>query len=154
MNLITSRLGTGDILLDEEAPDKEALFEAVGRHMERVHDLPRDSVSAGLGRREMVGSTGLGEGFAIPHCRVRNLDRIRIAYLRLKAPIPFDAPDGKPVSDILVLLVPKEAADEHLKLLAEAAQLFNDKHFRAHLLQCSDPAAVKRLFDDWSHRRP
>jgi len=72
-----------------------------------------------------------------------------VTYLRPRAPIPFDAPDGEPVSDFLCLLVPKEATDEHLRILAEAAQIFADQRFRARLRQCADASAAKRLFDAW-----
>ncbi|MDR3393673.1 MAG: PTS sugar transporter subunit IIA [Parasulfuritortus sp.] len=153
VNLIASRLGKEDILLDVEVSSKGALFDAIGQHMEQEHSLSCEAVASSLGRRELLGSTGLGDGFAIPHARVRNLDRIRIAYLQLKSPIPFDATDGKPVFDILVLLVPKEAADEHLKVLAEASRMFGNKRFRARLRECADPAAAKQLFDSW-HSSP
>jgi PTS system nitrogen regulatory IIA component len=147
VNMIANRLGKQDILLDVDVSSKDGLFDAIGRHMEQEYSLSREAVSSSLGRRELLGSTGLGDGFAIPHARVRNLDQIRIAYLRLKSPIPFDAADGNPVFDILVLLVPKEAADEHLQVLAEASRMFDDKRFRARLKQCRDPAEAKHLFD-------
>jgi nitrogen PTS system EIIA component len=150
LNTIASYLFPEDIRLDADISSKSSLFDAVGRHMELEHGLPRDSVSQGLSRRERLGSTGLGQGIAIPHARVTNLSRILIAYIRLKSPIPFDAPDGEPVSDILVLLVPKEATEEHLTILADATQMFGDRRFRGRLRQCGDPLAVKRLFDAWS----
>jgi PTS system nitrogen regulatory IIA component len=136
-----------DILLDIEVAGKDQLFEEIGRHMEREHALPQAWVVAGLSRREQVCSTGLGEGIAIPHARVEDLKRIQAAYLRLKNPIPFGAPDGGPVSDILVLLVPKRATEEHLLILAEAAQLFADRRFREHLRACRHALEVKSLFE-------
>ena len=93
------------------------------------------------------GSTGLGEGIAIPHARVENLSRIQLAYLRLKTPIPYGAPDGKPVSDVLVLLVPKQATEEHLWILAETAQMFADHRFVERLRACRHPIEVKSLFE-------
>src|SRR4029077_12160149 len=87
------------------------------------------------------------EGVAIPHARVRNLDRIRVSYMRLKSPIPFDAPDGKPVSDILVLLVPKQATEEHIRILAEATKKLSDQRFREQLRRCKQSLEIKRLFD-------
>ena len=128
---------------------KSELIEEIGQHMESVHGMPHDSVALSLSHRERIGSTGLGQGVAIPHARVKGLDRMQPVYIRLKYPIPFDAPDRKFVSDILVLLVPKQAAEEHLKILAEASQMFSDSHFREQLHLCKHPLEVKRLFEAW-----
>ena len=149
LDTIASYLRPEDIRLDVDISSKPDLLDAIGRHMELEHSLPRESVSLGLSRREQLGSTGLGQGIAIPHARVKNLNRILVAYLRPKSPIPFAAPDGEPVSDILVLLVPKHATEEHLSILADASQMFANTRFRARLRQCGDPVAVKRLFDTW-----
>ena len=149
VNTIADYLSPEDISLGVDVADKHELFEAVGRQMEREHALPLNSIALGLSRREQVGSTGLGQGVAIPHTRVAHLNRILVSYMRLKSAIHFDAPDGKPVSDILVLLVPKQADEEHLKVLADAAQMFSDRNLRARLQACGDALEVKRVFDAW-----
>jgi len=149
MNMIANYLSPQDISLGVHVTGKHELFEIVGRHMELAHALPLKSIALGLSRREQIGSTGLGQGVAIPHARVEHLDRMVVAYLRLKSAIRFDAPDGRPVSDVVVLLAPKQAAEEHLEVLADAAQMFADECFRAHLQECTDPLEVKRLFDAW-----
>ena len=118
--------------------------------MEHQYAMPQESVAESLTRRELAGSTGLGEGVAIPHARVKDLERIQAVYARLKSPIPFDAPDGKPVSDVLVLLVPKQATEEHLMILAEATKMFSDRRFREHLHLCKNTLDVKGLFITWS----
>jgi PTS system nitrogen regulatory IIA component len=148
-NIIATLLLPEDILLNMVVASKSGLIEEIGRHMESVHGMPHESVAISLSHRERIGSTGLGEGVAIPHARVKGLERIRPVYMRLKSPIPFDAPDGKPVSDVLVLLVPKQATEEHLKILAEAAQMFSDRRFRERLHRCASPVEVKRLFEAW-----
>jgi PTS system nitrogen regulatory IIA component len=149
LNTIASYLRPEDIFLDADISSKPELLDAIGLHIEQTHCLPHESISTSLARREQLGSTGLGQGVAIPHARIKDLNRILVAYLRLKSPIPFDAPDGEPVSDILVLLVPKQATEEHLRILADASQMFASRRFRRCLRQCSDPLAVKKLFDDW-----
>jgi PTS system nitrogen regulatory IIA component len=146
MNTIADLLLPEDILLDVDVSGKQPLFEEIGRHMERVHAMPQAWVVSSLDRREKAGSTGVGEGVAIPHARVKNLDRILAAYMRLKTPIFFDAPDDRPVSDVLVLLVPQQAADEHLMILADAMQMFSSHRFRKRLHLCNNPQEVKRLF--------
>jgi len=151
LNTIAELLQTEDIVLDLDVATKSQLFEEIGRHMEGRHGMPQAWVVLSLSRREEVGSTGLGEGVAIPHARIKDLDRIQMAYLRLASPIPFAAPDGKPVSDILVLLVPKQATEEHLSILADATRMFSDARFRERLHLCKDSSAVLQLFATWPH---
>jgi len=146
---IADLLSSRDIILDLEVANQAQLFAAIGRHLEAAYGMPQEWVALSLARREQVGSTGLGEGVAIPHARIKDLSCIRLAYVRLRSPIPFGAPDGKPVSDILVLLVPKQATEEHLAILAEATRLFSAAQFRERLQQCGAPAAAKKLFADW-----
>jgi PTS system nitrogen regulatory IIA component len=150
MNAIASLLQSEDIVLDLVVSTKEELLDAIGRHMERTHALPHRAVTQDLSRREQIGSTGLGEGVAIPHARFETLDRILVAYIRLDLPIPFASPDGKPVHDFLVLLVPKQAAEEHIRILAETSRMLSDRRFRARLRQCGDAMQVRQLFDSWS----
>lgn len=147
MSSIVQYLWPQDILLDVEVTGKDQLFDEIGRHMEREHALSRGWVVAGLSRREQAGSTALGEGVAIPHARVDDLKRILLAYLRLKHPIAYDAPDRRPVSDVLVLLVPKRATEEYLLILADTTQLFADREFREQLHACRHALEVKALFD-------
>lgn len=149
MNTISDLLRTEDIVFDQAVATKSQLFEEIGRHMEEKHGLPQAWVVLSLTRREEVGSTGLGDGVAIPHARIKDLDRIRIAYFRLSVPIPFAAPDGKPVSDIIVLLVPKQATEEHLRILAEATQMFSDQGFRERLHRSANASAAKKQFAAW-----
>ena len=151
LKTIADHLHAEDIVLDVDVATKSQLFEEIGLHMEGRHGIPQAWVVLSLSRREEVGSTGLGEGVAIPHARIKDLDRIRIAYFRLASPIPFAAPDGKPVSDILVLLVPKQATEEHLSILADATRMFSDASFRERLHLCEDSSAVLQLFATWPH---
>jgi len=146
MNRIAPYLAPEDILLDADVASTAELFATIARHMAERHGLPYDSVAGGLNRREQLASTGLGQGFAIPHCRVLKLDRVVAAYVRSRAPLPFAAPDGLPVSEFIFLLVPKQAADEHLEILAEAARLISDSGFRARLRQSGDATAVRQMF--------
>jgi|CXWL01.1.fsa_nt_gi PTS system nitrogen regulatory IIA component len=147
LGAIAQHLWPEDILLDIKVANKDELFEVIGRHMEREHAIPCDRVISGLSRRERVGSTGLGEGIAIPHARVESLTRIHAVYLHIKTPISYDAPDGQSVSDVLVLLVPKQATEEHLLILADATQMFADYRFRQRLRACNHPIEVKSLFE-------
>lgn len=134
------------VLLGLDAADREALFVQFGRFFEQHYGLPAADVTAGLSAREALGSTGLGQGVAVPHGQVRTLRQAMAFYVRPARPIPFDAPDGKPVSDVVVLLVPEWANSTHLRLLADVAQRFCDHRFRELLHGCLDPGAVCQLF--------
>jgi PTS system nitrogen regulatory IIA component len=122
--------------------------------MQREHGLAQDWVVMSLSRREQAGSTALGQGVAVPHARIKGLGRIWAMYARLKSPIPFGAADGEPVGDVLVLLVPAPATDEHLSLLAEAAGLFSDRDFREQLRASGDRREVVQLFATWRAAAP
>ena len=74
---------------------------------------------------------------------------LREAFARLKNAIPFDAPDGKPVSQVFVLLVPEKATDLHLQLLSELAQMFSDRTFRDKLAAARSATELSALFREW-----
>jgi PTS system nitrogen regulatory IIA component len=142
-------LSSADILLDLDVSTKTRLFEEVGRLFEQRHGLPRAQVVERLTARETLGSTGLGLGIALPHARIKSLPQPVAAFVGLKLPIPFEAPDAKPVSHMVIFLVPEHATEHHLQILAEIAQMFGDRLFREQMRSCDSPDAVCRLFSDW-----
>ena len=99
-----------------------------------------------------LGSTGLGQGIAIPHGRVRGLREATGAFVRTRQPIEFEAPDERPVSLIFVLLVPEKSTDLHLEILGELAQMFSDRELRARLHAAADSLEVQRLIAAWDTR--
>jgi PTS system nitrogen regulatory IIA component len=149
MNQIAELLPADNVALDVDAPTKARLFEAVGALFQRDTSLSPATIIASLTAREKLGSTGLGQGIAIPHGRLKGLAEARGAFLRLATPIPFDSPDGKPVSQVFVLLVPEQATDRHLQLLSELAQMFSERAFRERLAAARDPQEVHALIRDW-----
>jgi PTS system nitrogen regulatory IIA component len=149
MNQIAALLPAGNILLDLDAGSKARLFDAVGALFETSGGLARKVVVDSLVAREKLGSTGLGQGIAIPHGRIRGLAQACGAFVRLKTPITFDAPDGKPVTHVFVLLVPEQATEQHLQLLSELAQMFSARSFRERLAGATDPASVAAVIAQW-----
>ena len=149
MNLISKLLPQSNVLLDLDVSSKKRVFEQVGLLFENHHHIARSQVFDSLFAREKLGSTGLGQGIAIPHGRIKGLKEALGAIVRMKQPIPFDAPDGRPVNLIFVLLVPDRATDLHLQILSELAQMFSDKPFREQLLAGATPAAVHQLISEW-----
>lgn len=150
MNLISQILVPDNILLDTESTSKKRVFERVGLLFENHLQIARSQVFDSLFAREKLGSTGLGQGVAIPHGRIPKLREATAAFVRTTHPIPFDAPDGQPVTMIFVLLVPELATDLHLQILGELAQMFSDEGFRDLLLACEDSVSAYRLFCDWN----
>ncbi|HLX27288.1 MAG TPA: PTS sugar transporter subunit IIA [Casimicrobiaceae bacterium] len=149
MNQIAALLPASNIVVGLDVASKAAFFGAIGAIFERSAGLPRSGVAASLAAREKLGSTGLGQGIAIPHGRIAGLREAMGAFARLQAPIAFDAPDGKPVDTIFVLLVPEHATDRHLQLLSELAQMFSERAFRERLVHAPDPGALAQAFREW-----
>jgi PTS system nitrogen regulatory IIA component len=149
MSLISKILTPECVLLDSESASKKRVFERVGLLFENTQHIARSQVFDSLFAREKLGSTGLGQGVAIPHGRVKGLRDAVAAFVKMQNPIPFDAPDGLPVNFIFVLLVPERATDMHLQLLGELAQMFSDQTFRDQLQNTDDPVTIHKLFTDW-----
>ena len=96
---------------------------------QRGTDLPADAIYNALLAREQLGSTGIGNGIAIPHCRVRECAQITGTLVTLEDGIDFDANDNQAVDLLFVLIVPEEETDEHLKVLGGLARLFHEDAF-------------------------
>ena len=149
MNLIAPLLPVSNVMLDVDVSSKKRVFEQVGLRFENNHRIARSQVFDSLFAREKLGSTGLGQGVAIPHGRIKGLKEARGALVRMKQPVPFDAPDGQPVALIFVLLVPDRATDVHLQILSELAQMFSDKAFRERLLAAPSAPELHQLITQW-----
>src|ERR1700704_4252251 len=149
MNLIAKLLPPSNILLDLDVTSKKRMFEQAGLLFENNQGVARSLVFDSLFARERLGSTGLGQGVAIPHGRIKGLKEAVCAFVRLAQPVPFDAPDGKPVSLVFLLLVPEQATEKHLQMLSELAQMFSDKSQREAMAQAPDAAALHKLITAW-----
>ena len=145
MSLIGEILPLSHIVLDLEVGSKKRLFEQAGLLLENEADLPRSDVFDCLFAREKLGTTGWGQGVAIPHGRHACVKKAVGAFIRMKAPIEFDAPDGKPVSLVFVLLVPENATGEHLEVLSKLAGKFSQKAVREALLAAPSAEDARRL---------
>ncbi|MCG7657728.1 PTS IIA-like nitrogen regulatory protein PtsN [Wielerella bovis] len=144
MKVIGDILPFSRIVLDLETSSKKRLFEQVAEMLESESGLPKEMIFDCLFAREKLGSTGLGQGVAIPHGRSSCVQNVTGLFARLKEPVGFDAPDGKAVSLVFVLLVPEQATGEHLEILSHLASKFSDKHIRDELLH-ADKETVHRL---------
>ena len=149
MSLVAKLLPPANVLLDLPVSSKKRLFEQVGLLFENHHGIARSLVFDSLFARERLGSTGLGQGVAIPHGRIKGLKDALGAFVRLGQPVPFDAPDGKPVILLFVLLVPEQATEKHLQILSELAQMFSDRALREAMTAAPDAGALHQLIVAW-----
>lgn len=149
MNRISGLLSVKNILLDVEATSKKRVFEQAGLLFEENHGIARAKVFDSLFARERLGSTGLGEGIAIPHGRIKGLEEAVAAVFRLAEPVSFDAPDGKPVAILIFLLVPEHATQQHLEILSEVAEMLSDSGLRSSLLDSQTPDALYQSLIGW-----
>ncbi len=128
------------------AASKKRVLEEAANLLAAGADQPTgETIFERLLERERLGSTGLAGGVALPHARMPGVTYPRGAFLRLALPVDFDAMDGQPVDLVFALLVPEEATDEHLQLLAGLARLFSDSTLCTRLRGASDPAALMQL---------
>ena len=149
MSLVAKLLPPANVLLDLPVSSKKRLFEQVGLLFENNHGIARSLVFDSLFARERLGSTGLGQGVAIPHGRIKGLKDALGAFVRLGQPVPFDAPDGKAVNLLFVLLVPEQATEKHLQILSELAQMFSDRALREAMAAAADAGALHQLIATW-----
>src|SRR5207244_11351539 len=149
MNRLSQILPPSQVLVSVEATSKKRAFEEAGLLFENLHGLNRALITDSLFARERLGSTGLGHGVAIPHCRIKGLKEALGAFIRLSQPVPFDAPDGAPVTLAFVLLVPEKATEKHLQILSELAQMFSDRALREAMMAAKDAAELHPLVTAW-----
>ncbi|HEY3814603.1 MAG TPA: PTS IIA-like nitrogen regulatory protein PtsN [Caulobacteraceae bacterium] len=115
--------------------------EIAGRRLK----LKPQAILDALMEREAQGSTGVGQGVAVPHARLEGLDRMRAVFLRLEQPIAFDAVDDRPVDLVCVLLAPKNAGVDHLRALAKVSRALRQGELREQLRQAHSADAIYAL---------
>ena len=150
MNPLAQILPLAHVQVNVEASSKKRAFEFAGLLFENHLGLARSVVTDNLFARERMGSTGLGQGVAIPHGRIKGLKQPSAALVRLVCAVPFEAPDNQPVQLLVFLLVPEAASAKHLELLSVIAEMLSDDAFRQRMLDAPDAQALHRLVHDWA----
>lgn len=121
---------------------KKQVLQELSSHLARVSGLSDRAIFETLLQRERLGTTGVGQGIAIPHGRIAGLTRLVGLFARLARPVDFEALDGEPVDLVFVLLAPEDAGADHLQALARIARLFRGPTIAQKLRQTEDPAAL------------
>jgi PTS system nitrogen regulatory IIA component len=122
---ISALLSPQRIFLDTEISSKKKLLELIANIVADQTELSESSIYASLLNRERLGSTGLGQGFAVPHARVNDLDHTMACFFRLQKAVNFEAPDNQPVDLVFAIIIPEEATEEHLLILSSLASIFS-----------------------------
>lgn len=139
-------LTSGSVSIADPASSKKRILEQAARLLARDADEPTaEQIFERLLERERLGSTGLAGGVALPHARMPGISDSRGAFLRLETPVEFDALDGQPVDLVFALLVPEDANEEHLQLLARLAAMFNEDELRTRLREVETKEAIAIL---------
>ncbi|WP_462381502.1 PTS IIA-like nitrogen regulatory protein PtsN [Pseudomonas sp. Marseille-QA0892] len=136
-------LTPGRSVVNAPGGSKKRVLEQIGAVIARdVPEMDAQQIFESLVAREKLGSTGFGNGIAIPHCRFSGCRSPMAAVLRLETAVDFDALDGAPVDLLLVLLVPESATEEHLQLLRQIAGLLDRAEVRDRLRKAPDSNAL------------
>jgi PTS system nitrogen regulatory IIA component len=121
------------VIVPMHVSDKAQLLRELSRRTARLLPIDPQAIVDALQAREVLGSTGIGHGIAVPHARMKGLQQMFGLFARLERPIDFDAIDGQPVDLVFLLLVPDRAGNEHLAALAAVARQLRDRNVAAQL---------------------
>ncbi len=134
---------------------KKRLFQTIAGIISKDQSsMDYDTIFDQLIAREKLGSTGLGKGIAIPHCRAANCPQPLGTLVTLADPVDFDSPDDLPVDLLFVLLVPEAAHKEHLDILANVARLLSQPAFCERLRSADSDADLFNAATGWDDQRP
>jgi nitrogen PTS system EIIA component len=144
MMQISDFLSPANVLPDVRATDKDRLLRDLSKWAASACQLDAALVSHEITKRERLGSTGMGEGIAIPHARFEGLSKPFGILARLRNPIDFASIDGKPVDIVFFLLLPAKAQGEQLTALASVARKLRDSEVASSLRGATDGSEVFR----------
>lgn len=116
-----------------KASSKKQLLQRAAQEAARLSDLHEADIFSALMERERLGSTGVGNGVAIPHAKLKQADRIFGVFIQLSEPVAFESVDDRPVDLICLLIAPENAGADHLKTLARVSRLLRDEGMRRRL---------------------
>jgi len=119
-------IDSGSVLPSLRVQSKKQLLQEVAQAASAVTGVDQRIIFETLLQREKLGSTGLGQGIAIPHGKIKSLSRVYGIFARLALPVDFDSVDGQPVDIVFLLLAPEHAGADHLKALAKISRLLRD----------------------------
>ncbi|MFT6791961.1 MAG: PTS system nitrogen regulatory IIA component [Cellvibrionaceae bacterium] len=146
---ISSILSPECVLFNQDCTSKKRILEAIASHFgKQYRALNPDTVFNALIARERLGSTAIGQGIAIPHCRISDCNTTLGLLVTLDKAVDFDAIDNQPVDIIFVLLVPEDNDQNHLQTLATLAEAFSQTEIQRQLRQADSPEELYTVMTD------
>jgi len=145
---ITDLITPESVVPNLKVTSKKHALQEISKRMAENYDLTEREIFEILLEREKLGSTGVGNGIAIPHGKMENLECLCGYFARLDRPVEFDAVDERPVDLIFLLLAPEEAGADHLKALARVSRLMRDKTVCEKLRGSDTSEALYALLTD------
>ncbi|MCM8797256.1 MAG: PTS sugar transporter subunit IIA [Candidatus Omnitrophica bacterium] len=145
------------IITDIKATKKEDVVrELVDALVEsgEIEKRYRNKLIDALMSREMLGSTAIGQGIAIPHAKSECVDKLIAAFGLSKKGVDFDSLDGEPAYIFFLLIAPQDSAGPHLKALARISRLLKDKYFRDTLRNCTDEKSILKIIAQEDEKKP
>ena len=141
----------GDLLAPQsiipalKATSKKQLLQELADHAASLTGIGAHEIFSALLQRERLSSTGLGRGIAVPHVKLKSLDKIVGVFARIEAPVDFESHDGEPVDLVFLLLSPEHAAGDHLKALARISRLVREPKALEQLREAPDKVALTHV---------
>ncbi len=142
---LATLIGEEHIMLRLRANDKPRLIQELSRRAAAVLGLPPAEIAAALAAREALGSTGVGNGIAVPHAQLPALPATAGFFAQLERPVDFSAIDGRPVDLVFLLLGPPRARTEHLALLAAGTRRLRERSVADALRRAGSAAEARGL---------
>jgi PTS system nitrogen regulatory IIA component len=145
---ITDLLTPGSVIATLKAQSKKQLLQELAARAAPLTGLPERRVFETLSERERLGTTGVGQGIALPHGRLMGLTKITGLFARLETPIDYDAVDNQPVDLVFLLLAPEQAGADHLKALARVSRLLRNQTVCEKLRAANKPEALYAILTE------
>jgi PTS system nitrogen regulatory IIA component len=146
---IAELLAPAAVVPQMKATGKNAALDELAEALIRAHSgLDRDAILRVLHERERLGSTGIGDGVAIPHGKLKNVDQLLLSFGRSRGGVEFDSMDGKPAHLFFLLLASEDSVGIHLKTLARISKLLKNPSIRDALLAAEDSAELYRIITE------
>ena len=137
------------IIKDLKSCDKESVLEELSNFLKGKGEIPnKESLLLALIEREKLGSTGIGENVAIPHAKIREIDKIITVFARSQNGVEFESLDQKPVNFIYLILAPENSTGQHLKALARISRLFKNPSLRESVLRAKETDQIYSILVD------
>jgi PTS system nitrogen regulatory IIA component len=142
---ITEFLGADAVIPELNAKDKQGILRELAGPLARHMPVPAERIYAMLAEREEIGTTGIGEGVAIPHGKLTGVPRLTASFGVSHGGVDFQAIDGRPTFLFFALIAPENSAGIHLKALARISRLFKSPAFREAILKADGAQAIYQL---------